>query len=983
MKIRFTGILLVLFSYASSIAQINSTCAGFGSNGFASSLESHSTHLSAVTVLSNGKIVAVGHYDDNTDTDFLVARYNADGTPDLTFSVNGIRVYDVSDGFDDKALCVAVASDGNILVGGISHGYGAMIKIDADGDLHNAFGESGVVQYDLLYSSIETILVASNGNIFAAGKTINSANIVILRMQVKAFTSGGDPLTSFSEDGEYDDPEFLVWHESVIRASLQSDGKIVVAGTTFGASELIDRWSLQRLNVDGSVDASFGGDGQVDEPETSKSEIRDIVITADGSIYVGGFSSADDDTSFGVGKKFKPNGDTDNSFNMNGSAIHLLTGGYSKINAIAIDDTGNMFVVGSGSDDPAAQDLILAAFDSGGEPDGDFGVHNDKVTGSTHGALTDVVRLSDGSFITCGSAIAGGITHGVLRKHKADGTVLSTFNDGGNSMIRFIEDGETYSVILQPDGKLVIGGVYLQDGSNTGLVFARFLANGEPDVTFGTFGFIRYDVSTRREFLRQMVLLPDGKILAAGIINGGVSNNDFLIMKLNADGSVDEEFGVGGYFKKHYGAYAKSNELSQITVDNEGRILIAGDANYNGGSYQDATLMRVLPNGTVDTDFADEGVFRKQLTVVNDYFTDVVVAPDGSIFVAGHGTVNAGAAVMKLNNAGEVDTEFGTDGIIHIDWSEEEITRAMDILIQPDGKVLVSCTRRNPSDVFAGSAFLYRINADGTADESFGEQGFADLSIFGQKEAPEGLILNEDGSIYVWGQYQPSGGNNVFLVKMNADGSEAHPPYVNDQFRTQSNIVLNPLTGSLYAGVTPDGLGGMHVVCLGTDSGGGGGGECDGIPVPSITHDGDVLVASDGDSFEWYKNGELLDGETGQTLAIDPVIGGTFTVSVTVGSCTQSSDDYDYFVTSVVPREMNATRIYPNPFSERISVRSSQDLSGSVITLYSVTGIVLQQAQGVKEGDAILDVRHLSAGAYILSVESPKGRINVKLIKHH
>jgi uncharacterized delta-60 repeat protein len=773
MNIRLSGLALLLTSFFPAAAQLDGTCPGFGSNGVASTLESHSTHLNALTVLPNGKIVAVGYYDNNTDTDFLVARYNANGRPDPTFSVNGIRIYDVSPGKNDKALCVAIASDGNVLVGGTSEGYGAMIKIDTDGDLVSAFGESGIVKYSVLYSSIETILVGTSGNLYAAGKTINSANIVLLQLQVKAFTPNGDVLTSFSEDGQYDDNEFIVWHESVIRAALQSDGKIIVAGTTTGPTAAIEVWSMVRLSASGVPDATFGGDGRVDEPETAKSEVRDLVVTPNGSVYLGGFSNQSDGTSFSVGKKFKANGDTDNSFNMSGSAVHLLAGSYAVINAVAIDDNGRMFVAGSGGEEADAQDLLLGAFDSAGEPDDDFGVTADMVTGATDGELMDMVRLSDGSFIACGYAMAGTLRQGVLRKYQSNGTVATSFNNSGNSMIRFIEDGDTYSIVMQPDGKMVIGGVYLQNGSNTGIVFARFLANGDPDYTFGNFGFVRYDITARREFIRHMVLLPDGKILAAGIINDQTSGDDYLIVKLNADGSLDGSFGNGGIFKKHYGAYGKRNELNQIAVDAQGRILIAGDANYIGGSYQDATIMRLLPNGTVDTNFADEGVFRKQFTVVNDYFTDAVVAPDGSIFIAGNGTVNVGAAVMKLTDGGDVDTDFGTDGIVFINWSEDQITWAVDILIQPDGKLLVSCTYRDPDQSFDGTAFLHRMNADGSPDTGFGDAGMSDLPILGGSEAPNGLLLDATGAIYVSGQFSPATGQSIFLVKMNADGSEA------------------------------------------------------------------------------------------------------------------------------------------------------------------------------------------------------------------
>src|SRR5690606_8990519 len=223
-------LLLLVFALASSHMAIHCTaqslCNDFGTNGLAATLESHITRFNSAVVLANGKIVAVGYYDDNRNKDFLVARYNSNGTPDVTFGKSGVRLYDLTGNYkDDMAMSVTVAPDGNLLVGGVSDGYGAIIKISSNGTLVNSFGTSGKVVYPILYSSVEAILIGDNNTIYGVGKTFDTDNLVFRRLGIRAFNQNGAPVTTFGENGHYTNFDFLLWHTDQIDAALQSDGK--------------------------------------------------------------------------------------------------------------------------------------------------------------------------------------------------------------------------------------------------------------------------------------------------------------------------------------------------------------------------------------------------------------------------------------------------------------------------------------------------------------------------------------------------------------------------------------------------------------------------------------------------------------------------------------------------------------------------------------------------------------------------------------
>src|SRR5690606_39032883 len=120
------------------------------------------------------------------------------------------------------------------------------------------------------------------------------------------------------------------------------------------------------------------------------------------------------------------------------------------------------------------------------------------------------------------------------------------------------------------DGKLVAAGTYVHEGTNTGIAVARFNANGTPDLTFGTFGYVRYDINNHRQFARSIHIYDDGKILIGGIVINPVSGEDYLLVRLNADGTVDNSFANNGALAKHHGAFGKHNTLHNIRVDAQG-----------------------------------------------------------------------------------------------------------------------------------------------------------------------------------------------------------------------------------------------------------------------------------------------------------------------------------------------------------------------------------------------------------------------------
>ena len=974
-------ILPSIFVAASLISSITcvaqSLCNDFGTNGLAATLESHITRFNSAVVLANGKIVAVGYYDNNHDKDFLVARYNANGTPDATFGKNGVRTYDLTGNEkDDIAMCVTVALDGNVLIGGVSDGYGSIIKISTGGALVNSFGTAGKVTYPILYSSVESILIGNGNTIYGVGKTLDTENIAVRRLGIRAFSQNGAPVTEFGDNGHYYNFDFLLWQTDQIDAALQSDGKLLVSAS-FGAPDNIDLWKVIRVNSNGTIDTSFGTDGIMEEGEPAKAKVEDIKLGADGAIYLGGVTGFDSALpSLGVVKKRNSNGTPATAFNGNGSATHTGAGDNAVISAIEVDDSGRVYVAGSKRNASDETDFLFAAFNANGSADAGFGVHVDRIAGSNGGALTDLIRLSNGSFIACGYINAPDHEYGVVVRYKATGELDDAFGSGGTSIARYAGEGSLMAMARTSDGKIVTAGTYLHNGSNTGVAVARFNADGSPDLSFGTYGYVRYDISDRRQFVRAIHVYENGKILVGGNVLNAGSGEDYLLVKLNADGSLDNTFGTNGVFTKHHGAYGKRNTLNNFHVDSEGRILIAGDANYLGGSYNDATLMRLLPNTTNDASFGDNGVVRVTLTVVNDSFSDVAMMDDGSFLAIGSGTVNVGGVVVKISSAGVVDETFGTNGVFTLPWADEdEEIRAEYVISNSNNKLLLGAFKKEKTKT-GSTPVLCRINTAGSVDNSFDGDGYKILSVFDDTSQPGWLVDGEQ--IVVAGENETSAGDfSMMILDNDGDELDMHHFTVGEDGIVQ--LIKNP-SGGYYAGLsTSNGLG--LVVCLNPEGSQSNPGDCDDIDVPEISTNDEMLIATSADSYQWYKDSEVIPGETGQTLTIDLLDAAIYQVRVTIGNCVLYSDEYVHVITAISPEKARSISVYPNPVQGDIVIQSATDLRNVNLELYSPQGALIDASNASQGFTATISGEGLKPGVYYLRAKSSHGTEIIRILK--
>ena len=190
------------------------------------------------------------------------------------------------------------------------------------------------------------------------------------------------------------------------------------------------------------------------------------------------------------------------------------------------------------------------------------------------------------------------------------------------------------SVMLLGNGKAVLAGSSY-NGFDWDIFFRRYNIDGSPDTTFGTGGTVTYDGVGTSESCYDAVMLSDGKMLAAGMLDG-----DMAVWRFSKDGSLDTGFGSSGIAL--YDTAGGAARCTSAAVQPDGKILAAG--HWNQGGDSDIILLRYTAGGSLDTGFGPYGSGRVQFDGFgdDDWSDKVVLQPDGKILVAGSVWENGG-----------------------------------------------------------------------------------------------------------------------------------------------------------------------------------------------------------------------------------------------------------------------------------------------------------------------------------------------------
>jgi uncharacterized delta-60 repeat protein/RHS repeat-associated protein len=292
--------------------------------------------------------------------------------------------------------------------------------------------------------------------------------------------------------------------------------------------------------------------------------------------------------------------------------------------------------------------------------------------------------------------------------------------------------------LVQSDGKILVIGA----NSGAGVVI-RYNADGSLDSSFGSSGVS----SISGVWLYDAAIQSDGKIVVVGN-----DNWDFVALRLNTDGTIDTSFGTSGYTTIDFGG---NDYAAGVALAPDGKIVMVG---ITGGL--DWAVVRLTTGGALDTTFNSTGKTTLDWGGT-DWAKGVTVQSTGKIVVVG--TQNGVGGVARFNVNGSLDTSFGPSGTGKILLSSDYTYRPT-IQSLSDDRLLVS-------GVESGEVSLHRFTADGLVDSSFGTSGVV-LTSLGATDYGYDLAVQGDGKIVeVGGSYSDSTNSDGLAVRYNVDGS--------------------------------------------------------------------------------------------------------------------------------------------------------------------------------------------------------------------
>ncbi len=468
-------------------------------------------------------------------------------------------------------------------------------------------------------------------------------------------------------------------------------------------------------DIDPSFNPGLGASG-------STATVLAVALQTDGKIVVGGTFSQAAGQARGNITRFNADGSLDTTFLSSG------VGANGDVFAVIVQADGKIVICGDFTTVNGTARNRIARLNSDGTLDSSF-----LATGSgANFAVNSAVLQPDGKIVVGGRfTTVNGTTRNRIARLNSDGTLDTSFLAAGSGV-----NGEVFSLALQSDGKIVIGGFFTGVNGTARNGIARLNSDGTHDTSFLAAG------SGVNNSVFALAVQSDGRVVMGGLftnVNGTERNG---AARLNADGTLDTFFLATGS-----GANAP---LYRIALQSDGKIVIGGAFTTFSGTARNG-IARLNADGSVDASFLASG------SGANNIVRGLALQSDGKILLGGafttfNGTVRAGIA--RLDSTGILDAAAAGVG-------RNDVTV---LGVQSDGKILIGGSFVN----FSGTARnrIARLNGDGTLDTTFLASGS------GANGDVSALALQSDGKTIIGGVFTNVNGTaRNRIARLNTDGT--------------------------------------------------------------------------------------------------------------------------------------------------------------------------------------------------------------------
>ncbi len=368
----------------------------------------------------------------------------------------------------------------------------------------------------------------------------------------------------------------------VYAAALQADGKVVVAGSAS------NQFLVLRYTSDGSLDSSFDDDGILMPAVGYSSEATAVLVQpADGKIVVAGYSVAVSGapSTFAIAR-YNGDGTPDQTFN--GGSVRadgFFTGKSARVASMAFDAAGKIVVAG--------------------------------YTVASGNNFKDVAVM----------------------RYGADGSLDASFDGDGKRVIALSADShdEVKSILVQPDGKIVMAGYTILSGRQR-VALLRLDDAGVVNLSINT-----EVISGRDSWANGVLLQSDGKLVVGGTASATGTGPDFAMVRYNSDGTLDAGFGAAGKVVTAISAGGGNDQTYNLLQQADGKLVLSGYSVVNGST--NFTLARYLSTGVLDNDFATAGV--KTALTGSESARAVLQQADGKLVTVGNKPFGQAAVIVQ------------------------------------------------------------------------------------------------------------------------------------------------------------------------------------------------------------------------------------------------------------------------------------------------------------------------------------------------
>jgi len=646
-----------------------------------------------------------------------------------------------------------------------------------------------------------------NGNLYFVGFTNNADKDLL----IVSYSNNGDMNTAFNNTGT----KILDLDQDEEATAIISDGTdLFIAYSSFDGTH--NEACILKMDLAGTL--STGSDDDDDDDDDDESG-ADIQCTTLNSTTVINDLEIDGDKLLAVGKHFDGTQNdslwihykkSDLDFENSTPAIVDVSGANRDDEGFAVKnfDKSDYLVVGSVTNAEGTKDSLLRYLKSDGDNDNNFNggaaLTIDISDNDTDDELFAVGGVVDSEF----TAFAGGYVtrtsgekEAVVLAINEDGELITTFGSAGIAIYDVDVNGGN------GNGGAKISGIK-HEPINNGISFsgttgvsaseklfsARINDEGTLDGAYGTSGINIIDGISGKQFANTLAIDSNDTIWVAGVNDD--SNTKPFIAAIDDKATLFSNFETNGYFTFTNSVDATNDESMHVLQlsngPDAGKYILASTA--KSGSTTKLVLTRFTSAGDIDTGFSESG--HKEIAIgLSNSRIALTEQSDGKLVIAGSKNSENGEAgfVVKVDQSGNLDTSFATDGVYTSSVSGAELVNLTDIALDNSGNIISVgsiVTSGTPSPI------VIMLTPEGTLEPNFGTGG----SIIGSAFEYYNRVHTDNADIFIGGKSVLSGTSKLIALKLSSNGTEVFKYVGEETTDTDNKIVriLTDTTGELY-----------------------------------------------------------------------------------------------------------------------------------------------------------------------------------------